>query len=137
MGVQFDETRWPVLVAVFEGEHDERTIEQFERAMDGYYARRTPFVTVYHIVDYKSADARFVKPAAQWYASRREAVQGLEAGMALVIPSDTFRFILSSILVVARLPKHYEVVTSVEAGVAWAQKRIAEFGRGPAVASAR
>ena len=137
MGVRFDETRWPVLVAVFEGDHDEETIEQFKSTLDGYYARRTPFVTVYHIVDYKSSDARFVKPAAQWYASRREAVQGLEAGMALVIPSDTFRFILSSILVVARLPKHYEVVTSVASGVDWAERRMAEFARSAAKQATR
>jgi hypothetical protein len=129
MGVRFDESRWPVVVAVFEGEHDEGTIEQFTRTLDGYYARKTPFVTVYHIVDYRSGDARFVKPAAQWYGSRRDSIQGLEAGMAIVIPSDTFRFILSSIMVVARLPKHYEVVTSVEAGLAWAEKRIADFRR--------
>jgi hypothetical protein len=136
MAVRFDERRWPVVVAVFEGEHTEETIEQFTRTLDGYYARREPFVTVYHVKDYRPSDVRFVRPAAKWYAARRDAIQGLEAGMAIVIPSDTFRFVLSSIFVAARLPDHYDVATSVEAGIAWAERRIREF-HAPVRASAR
>jgi hypothetical protein len=136
MAVRFDEQRWPVVVAVFEGEHTEGTIEQFTRTLDGFYARREPFVTVYHVKDYRPSDVRFVRPAAKWYSGRRGDIEDLEAGMAIVIPSDTFRFILSSILVAARLPDHYEVVTSAEAGIAWAERRIREF-HAPRHASAR
>ena len=124
MAVTFDRSRWPIVVATFEGDHDRETVEGFMDVMDELYARGERFVTVYDIQEYKGSDARFVKRVGQWYADRKREIEGLEAGMAMVIPSDTFRFMLSTAMLVARFPENYAVVNSVAEGIAWAEERL-------------
>lgn len=124
LGVSFDESRWPILVVTFEGNHSDQTTERFMRAMEGYYGRRQPFIMIVVIESYGREDRHLIAPVARWYREHTEAFEEFGLGLALVPPSETFRFLLSTFMAIAPIPDHYTVVKTREEALAWAQERL-------------
>jgi len=79
-------------------------------------------------------DRRLNAPVARWYREHTEAFEEVGLGLALVPPSETFRFLLSTFMAMAPIPDHYTVVKSREEALAWAQGRL-ERKAGPTRAS--
>jgi hypothetical protein len=123
-GIEFDDRRWPILVVTFTGDHSEKTTEQFMQGMEGYYERREPFAMIVKIDSYRAEDVRLIKRVAMWYMEHQEAFEEFGCGLALVPPSESFRFVLSTFMVIAPIPDHYTVAKNLDEALAWVESRM-------------
>ena len=54
-------------------------------------------------------------------------------GLAIVPPSESFRFVLSTFMVIAPIPDHYSVAKNLDEAIAWVESRM-EANKPPAPA---
>jgi len=123
-GIEVDDSQWPILVVTFTGDHSEKTTQRFMQEMEGYYGRREPFAMIVKIDSYRTEDMRLIKPVAKWYMEHTAVFEEFGCGLAIVPPSETFRFILSSFMVLAPIPDHYSVAKDLDEALAWVAGRL-------------
>jgi len=123
-GIEFDDRRWPILVVTFTGEHSEKTTELFMQGMEGYYGRREPFAMIVKIDSYRVEDVRLIKRVAKWYMEHQDEFEEFGRGLAIVPPSESFRFVLSTFMVLAPIPDHYAVAKNLDEALAWVEGRM-------------
>ena len=123
-GVEFDDERWPILVVTFTGDHSEWTTQRFMQAMERYYGRKEPFAMIVKIDSYSAEDVRLIKPVAKWYMAHQAEFEEFGHGLAIVPPSEAFRFVLSSFMVLAPIPDHYSVAKDLDEALEWVETRM-------------
>jgi hypothetical protein len=124
-GIEFDDQKWPILVVTFTGDHSEKTTERFMRGMESYYARCEPFAMIVKIDSYRADDVRLIKRVAKWYMAHQDEFEEFGCGLAVVPPSESFRFVLATFMVLAPIPDHYSVAKDLDEAIAWVEIRLA------------
>ena len=71
-------------------------------------------------------DTEVVKLAAQWFKQGGKLIGRLWVGYGMVIPSASTRFLLTSLLLITRMPMPYKVFDTYEQAARWLATRFRE-----------
>jgi hypothetical protein len=127
---QVDDAHWPVVTMVFDGKQSDEDIEHFIRKMDEVHGRCEPFV-VLALLRARAADLAniaHVKRVGAWAKAGGERSNAFCKGSAIVAPSSSARFLISSFFLVF-VPSYPMVAfEDTPAAVAWLRQRLAETG---------
>jgi hypothetical protein len=120
-----DETEWPLLVQTFDGHQSDGDLAYFEGRMLDVFARNEEFVTLCLVRKY---DTNFVhiRRLGEFTKEHRGAFQLNCKGSAIVIPSPSFRFILSSFYLMVPMPHPTLVCEDVARAEPWLVHRLKE-----------
>jgi hypothetical protein len=101
--IEVDEGDWPLVLQTFDGQQTDSDIAHFEHRMAEVLERGEDFVTLCYIREY-TMDLGHVRRLSDFTKSRRGAFEAFCKGGAIVIPSPSFRFILSSFYLMVPYP---------------------------------
>jgi hypothetical protein len=122
-----DETRWPLVVQTFDGYQNDEDVAHFERRMVDVLGRGESFVLMCIIRRY-AMNLGHVDRLAAFTRKNRGALEAFCRGNAIVIPSPSFRFILSSFNLMV-LTRHPTIVCEdVARAEPWLVHRLKEAG---------
>ncbi len=122
--IRVDATAFPFVAHILDGKQTDEDLETYLQDVSRLYARREAFVSIAYVRDY----------AGEWSHIRRIAdrMKSLPLhfckGSALVIPSTTFRFVLSSYYLL-HVPPHPTVVfEQAQPAEEWVAARLRQEG---------
>lgn len=116
--IRIEQSCPPIVLTVFRGKQTDRDVEEYITAMDAMYARGRRYVGVSFMLQY-APERRHLGRIAEWTRATKPQVKELCVGAAMVAPSATFRFLLSSFLMIQPLPVAYQVVGEVDEAADW------------------
>ncbi len=115
--ISVDESRFPLVRIQLDGKQStdevEALLDDFGRLLGG-----SPYLALVEIRDYKT-DFDHVKSVARWTLAHLDDVRRSVAGAVLIIPSDLFRLMLSTFMLITPLPVPFHVTTDAEEATAW------------------
>jgi hypothetical protein len=125
-----DDVHWPVVAMMFDGKQTDEDIEHFIRKMDEVHRRCEPFL-VLTLLRARAADLAniaHVKRVGAWAKASSEHTNRYCQGSAIVAPSSSARFLISSFFLVF-VPSYPMVAfEDTPAAVAWIRRRLTETG---------
>jgi hypothetical protein len=122
-----DDSHWPVVVATYDGQQTDDDVEHYIGRMEAMYARREPFVALTIVRAYAS-NFSHVKRLGGWTKANTEASREFCKGGAIVLPSLSARFLISSFFLVFVPPFPLVVFDDVPHAVDWVRRRLPEVG---------
>lgn len=125
--IEFYDDRWPLLLMIIDGNQTDDDVEYYHEKLAGFHARREPFLMQTYVERY-SPKISHIQAMARWTKANKEMVKKNCKGSAIVIPSETFRILLSSFFLISNIPFPYIVTTDPEEAEAWIEKRAMEVG---------
>jgi hypothetical protein len=127
---QVDDEHWPIVTMVFDGRQTDEDIEHFIRKMDEVHSRCEPFL-VLTLLRARAADLAniaHVKRVGAWAKTSGDRSNKYCKGSAIVAPSSSARFLISSFFLVF-VPSYPMVAfEDTPAAVAWLKRRLTEIG---------
>jgi hypothetical protein len=127
---EVDDAHWPVVVMVFDGKQTDEDIEHFIRRMDAVHSRCEPFV-VLALLRARAADLAnisHVKRVGAWAKSGGERSNMYCKGSAIVAPSSSARFLISSFFLVFVPAYPMVAFEDTPVALAWLRRRLTETG---------
>jgi hypothetical protein len=125
--MRVDDGHWPVVVATYDGQQTDDDVEHYIRRMEDMYARREPFVALTIVRAYAS-NFSHVRRLGAWTKANTESSREFCRGGAIVLPSSSARFLISSFFLVFVPPFPLVAFDDVPPAVAWVRQRLAEVG---------
>jgi hypothetical protein len=122
-----DESEWPLVVQTFDGDQTDADVDHFEQRMVEVVHRGEPFVTLCYIRRYAMNLAHIDRLAA-FTKHHRGALEAFCKGNAIIIPSPSFRFILSSFYMMVPMPHPAIVCEDAARAGPWLVHRLKEAG---------
>jgi hypothetical protein len=123
--IEVDETDWPLVLQTFDGHQTDDDVARFERRMAEVLARGEDFVTLCYVREY-AMNLEHIQRLAEFTKSRRGAFETFCKGGAIVIPSPSFRFILSSFYLMIQPPHPTLVCEEAARAEPWLLHRLKE-----------
>jgi hypothetical protein len=123
--IEVDETDWPLVLQTFDGQQTDDDVAHFEHRMAEVLARGEDFVTLCYIREY-SMNLGHIRRLGDFTKSRRGAFEAFCKGGAIVIPSPSFRFILSSFYLMVPLPHPTLICEDAARAEPWLLHRLKE-----------
>lgn len=123
--IDVDETEWPLLIQTFDGYQSDTDVAYFERRMLEVFARSEAFVSIVHVRKYE-ANAAHIRRLATFTKDHRGPLEAHCRGSAIVIPSPSFRFILSSFYLMVPMPHPTLICEDTARAVPWLVHRLKE-----------
>jgi hypothetical protein len=123
--MQVDASYWPVVLATFDGEQTDEDVEYYIGRMEEVHARREPFVALTLARSYAHSFSH-VRRLAAWARSTMSVQKEFCRGAAVVVPSSSGRFLISSFLLVFVPPFPMVVLEDLRTAVAWIKRRLVE-----------
>jgi hypothetical protein len=105
--IAIDESRWPIIDITFDGLQTGPDIELFIDAMERLGDATERFAILTEIRSYRP-ERGHVRRLASWMMGI-EDFGDICVAIAMVIPSDSFRFLLSSFFLMASIPRPYVI----------------------------
>ncbi len=122
--MRVDATCFPLVLQFLDGKQTDEDVDLFVQALADVFARGESFVTLIQIRDYAMVWSHLARIAGQM---KRMQLRNCK-GAALVIPSPTFRFVLSSYYLL-HVPTHpVAVFDEARPAESWALQRMKEEG---------
>jgi hypothetical protein len=125
--IEVDDSDWPLVVQIFDGDQTDADVDHFVRRMVEVLGRGQPFVTLCYIRKY-AMNLRHIDRLAGFTKQIRGALEAFCKGNAIIIPSPSFRFILSSFYLMVPMPHPAIVCEDVARAEPWLLHRIKEAG---------
>ena len=122
--IRIDQSCLPIVLTVFRGKQTDQDVEEYIAAMDAMYARGRRYAGVTFMLQY-APERRHLGRVAEWTRATKPRVKELCVGAAMLAPSATFRFLLSSFLMIQPLPMPYRVVGEVDEAADWITGQLA------------
>jgi hypothetical protein len=123
--IDVDETEWPLLIQTFDGRQTDTDIAYFESRMLEVFARREGFVSLVHVRKYE-ANAAHIRRLATFTKENRGPLEAHCKGSAIVIPSPSFRFLLSSFYLMVPMPHPTLICEETSRAAPWLVHRLKE-----------
>jgi hypothetical protein len=123
--MQVDVSYWPIVVATFDGEQTDEDLEYYIGRMNEVHARREPFVALTLARSY-AHNFSHVRRLAAWARATVAVQKALCRGAAIVVPSSSGRFLISSFLLVFVPPFPMAVLDDQGSAVGWIKRRLVE-----------
>ena len=122
-----DLSHFPLVILTLDGPQDAEDAKVYTDAIDEVLARQQPYAVLHRINQFGSslAAARII---ATWSLKNTKALRQYCLGGAVIVQSETFRFLLSSFQLITPLPAPVELVKTEEAGLLWIHQKFAERG---------
>jgi hypothetical protein len=117
---------FPLVVQTFDGEQSEDDVDAYLGELDRIYGRGQPFVGITYIRQYASNLAQ-IQRFGNWMKKNRPVLH-LNKGTALVLPSPSFRFILSSFYLIVTPPFPLVLFSTDEQAHEWLKKKLRQEG---------
>lgn len=134
MSIELD-VQWPYVFTRFDGVQTLAELDSYIGRMDvEVHRRKQPYVGVTYLKQY-SRDKEVVERMQKWMAETRTFTRDYCVAIAMVNSSTGFRFLLSAIFVIQRMPCPYEVCGTLDEALAFVQKQANK--RGLALAAPR
>ncbi len=111
--IRFDTSEWPLVRMTVDGQQSDADVEELLKHFGELIDRGEPYYMLAEVRSY-SVDFGHVKRIAQWTLEHRQRVLEGVAGAVLLIPSDTFRMMLSTFFLVTPIPVPFLVTKSLE-----------------------
>jgi hypothetical protein len=124
--IAIDESRWPVIDITFDGLQTGPDIELFIEAMERLNDAPSRFGILAEIRRYRP-ERKHVMRLASW-------IMGIEdfgdicVAIALVIPSDSFRFLLSTFFRIATIPRPFVITKDRAEAEEWLVQHMKQAG---------
>jgi hypothetical protein len=122
--MEIDETRWPLLVHVYDGEQTDDDVTYYLRRLDEVHQKEQPFVTLTLIRRFARTFDHVSRLGAWMNANRARTTLLCKAG-AIVAPSAAMRFMLSSFYLISSIDYPHLVCEDAATAEAWLVERIA------------
>ncbi len=118
---------WPLVKFRIDGKQTDADVDHYLTEFEALFHRDEPFLALTEVGEF---DANFghIKRIAQWTKSTSELAAKCCRGGALVVKSDSFRFILSSFLLVTPMPNPFVCLKSREEALKWLHEKAVEEG---------
>lgn len=125
--VSFDDAAWPVLYVQLK---DAMTEDEFVWYLDQYTRAiaRGPVVIVHDARASALAPLEQQRRQAAWMNQNRKLIGEKCLGVGFVFESVAMNFMLSAILLIARMGCPYTIVDTVEASRAWCERQLQKGG---------
>jgi hypothetical protein len=101
--IQVDDLNWPVVVTTFNGQQTDEDVEYCMRRMDAVRARREPFVALSVMREYAN-NLSHLRRLGTWAKANNKAEVEYCKGSAIVLPSTSARFLISSFFLIVVPP---------------------------------
>jgi hypothetical protein len=115
---QVDDSQWPLVRIVLDQKQTDADVDQFLADLGALLERGEAYVVLAEIRGH-TTDFGHIKKLARWTLDNAGRTKEWVAGVALVIPSDTFRFMLSAFIAVAPMPCPFLSTTSPDEALTW------------------
>jgi hypothetical protein len=122
MPIVVDRTSWPLVFVTAHGSVTSADMSAYLGVVEELVGSGEHFAMHCVIESDIKADRAVVREMATWF-KKNAARCAKWIGLALILKTVVARFLLSSMLLIARLPMPYEVVNSPDAGLRWLARR--------------
>jgi hypothetical protein len=122
--MELDDSHWPLVVQTFDGQQTDEDVEYFLKRREEICARARPFVVLTYIGDY----ALNLGHVARLGEALKGDVRARELckGSAILAPSPSFRFVLSSFYLITKIPFPHIVCEDEATAETWLRQRLFE-----------
>lgn len=117
----------PVTITIFDGEQQEADVDAYLETLRELHDRERPYLGVSLMLRYSAAPGQ-LRRVGEWMREHKDAVARLCAGSAIIAPSVGFRFVLSSLFMIQRMPMPYTVVSGPREAAEWIEVRAPSVG---------
>jgi hypothetical protein len=123
--MQVDASYWPIVLATFDGQQSDEDVEHYIRRMNEVHARREPFVALTVARSYAHNFAH-VRRLGAWARSTMPIQKEFCKGAAIVVPSSSGRFLISSFLLIFVPPFPMVVKDDLRSALVWVKERLVQ-----------
>ncbi|HEX2570986.1 MAG TPA: hypothetical protein VH877_15610 [Polyangia bacterium] len=121
------ETKAPTfLIQKIEGDLHASDMQSLIQAMDQHLSSGQRLGLIIDTTGIGKVDTEVLKLSAQWFKRAGKSMGQLWIGYGMVIPAASTRFLLSSLLLVTRLPMPYKVFDTYDLAARWLGTRFRE-----------
>ena len=120
-----DTSRLPLLIVTLDGPCTDEEHRRYLRQLAHIAAENAPHVCLVHATTNDGLTPSQRQAQAAWLKEHRAMLERNCAGNVFVFPSALQRFMLTSILLVARLPFPHKVCGTFEEAEQWAREALA------------
>jgi hypothetical protein len=125
MGVMdIDDRDWPLVVQTFDGLQTDADVDRFLLHKAEIYARGAPFVSLTYVGTYSLNYAHVARFAEATKLDPQSKL--LCRGSAIIVPAPSFRFVISSFYLMARIPYPHIVCDDAASAESWLRVRLRE-----------
>lgn len=122
-----DDSQWPLVRIQVDGQQSDADVAEFLLKLEGLLQRGEPYFALAEIRRY-SPDFSHIKQLARWTLEHAGPAKEAVAAAALVMPSEAFRFLLSSFFLVTPMPCPFHPCTDLDEAVEWLAEQARERG---------
>lgn len=126
--ITFDDSLWPLLVVRFSGTPTNQQFEEYMARRGSYLARNQKHALIYDTVSFNVLTSEQRQRQIDWLKERKELLQKLSLGSALIITSPVVRLLLSGILHFSQASTPYHAARSLPDAASWCAGRLASAG---------
>jgi hypothetical protein len=134
MGIEVDESRWPLVVVRFRGTLEDRDMRAYLNKLGQNLQRaeraRKKTALLFDAADGVHTTAIQRKAQSEWIDAHAVQASRWCAGYAFALPSTALRGMLQAILWLAPMPAPHIVVKTSDEGEAWLLARLERAERG-------
>jgi hypothetical protein len=124
--LRVDVKDFPLVVQTFDGQQTDEDVDFYLGELDRLYDRGQPMVCITYIREYASVLSQMQRFGA-WVKNKRPLLH-LNKGTALVLPSPSFRFILSSFYLIVTPPFPMVLFATDNQAHEWVRKKLRQEG---------
>ena len=127
MSIELD-VQWPYVFTKFDGVQTLPELDAYIARMDGeVHRRKQPYVGISYLKKY-SREKEVVDRMRKWITATEQITRDYCLAVAMVNGSTGFRFVLSAIFVIQRMPCPYDVCATFDEAIAFVQKEAKRQG---------
>jgi hypothetical protein len=120
----FNTSYMPVLVVEVNRGSTDAEHAAYLADLHRFYIENDLIAVVFHVKTRDLPSGAQQRAQGAWMKAHKTLLAEKGVGVAFVFPSAAFRFVLSAILLIQRLPHEYTIVGTLEEGLAWARGRL-------------
>lgn len=122
-----DKERWPVVFWVFSGNQTDEDMRYYFENLTEIYRRKTRFSTITLMRKF-SVNRQHLGQIADWIKKNRQEVSERLVSNSMVSTLLSFRFVLSSLMLLQPSATPYQVVPSLEEAIPWTVQHLRAAG---------
>ncbi|HEX9102009.1 MAG TPA: hypothetical protein VF997_07395 [Polyangia bacterium] len=127
MPIEVDLAQPPVVFTKFDGEQTLAELERYIADMDAVFARGQRYFSVTWMKRW-ARDPEQLRRTARWFQERERQIRELCVASTIISTSATFRFALSTLLLIRPLYGPYTVCSTFDEAVAFGQTEFRKRG---------
>jgi hypothetical protein len=118
---------WPFVLTKFDGEQTSAELEAYIKRMDAVHARKERYVGISFLKRY-ARDRPQVERIGRWVKDTEEVTRTYCLAAGMINDSTGFRFLLSAVFLIKRMPCPYQVCATFDDAVTFVRKEAGTRG---------